>query len=69
MLSVYKDKADIVMMTKLALEITGSDEVKTEKLNSNVIEALNEYLMKERLLRYRREKRLDNDDNPQILYD
>ena len=69
MLSVYKHDTDMIMLTTLALKITGSNAIKAEKLKSEVIEQLNEYLTKEGLLRYRREKRLDNDDNPQIHSD
>ena len=63
MLSVYKDKVDIIKMWELVGDMIENDQIKRDELKNRILETLNSFLLEEKVLVYRREKRLDNDGN------
>ena len=65
MLSVFRKKTEIMNGIELARKIISTRHELIEKYNAELIETTNNFLDREELLMYRREKRLDKDDNPQ----
>ena len=64
-LSVFREETEVENMTKVAKHIVGTNSRRKDRLEAHLIDSMNTFLEEERVLRYRIDERLQDEDNPQ----